>query len=53
MVWKSGAKFEGIYKEGIKEGKGTFVYPSKAYYTGDWKDDMKDGYGIYYFANGD
>ncbi|CAF4933368.1 unnamed protein product, partial [Rotaria sp. Silwood2] len=48
----------GQYKDGKKNGKGTFVSATDANgasskYTGDWIDDVRTGQGVYIWANGD
>jgi hypothetical protein len=45
--------FEGLYKEGKKDGVGKMTYPNGDKYHGEWKEDKQDGEGTYYYANGD
>lgn len=36
LVWKDGSYYEGEYSNGLKDGKGKFVFPSKKCYEGYW-----------------
>ena len=36
----------------IKEGKGTYNWPSGGKYEGDWKDGKKEGKGTWTYADG-
>ena len=36
---QNGTKFEGQFKEGKRNGQGTYTYPDGRKYEGDWKDD--------------
>ena len=49
MVWPDKSKYEGQWKDDMRDGKGTFVYVNGDKYVGDWKADVQDGKGIYYF----
>jgi len=51
--------YEGEFKNGIKEGKGKFIYNNKEIYDGEWENDIKKGKGkfiydiiIYIMVNG-
>lgn len=39
-------KFDGNYKDGIKNGYGVYAYISGAKYEGDWDNDEKNGKGL-------
>lgn len=50
----NGDKYEGDFKNGVKEGNGTFFpliilgimnYMNGDKYEGEWKDNMKNGHG--------
>lgn len=45
--------YEGEWKEGLKEGKGTFEYANNDRYVGEWLGGQKCGMGRYYYHNGD
>ena len=40
-------KYDGEFKNGKKDGKGTMTYKNEYEYEGDWKDDLREGKGIY------
>ncbi len=42
----------GHWKEGLREGKGTFKYPNGDWYKGDWLGGMKFGTGTYFSFEG-
>ena len=48
-----GDRFEGIFVNGKKEGKGTYYYPDGDMYEGNWLNDKKNDYGIYVWSYGD
>lgn len=57
--WPNGTKYIGSYKEGKKEGYGTFIWLVKQnedskeeIYQGNFKDDLFDGKGKYEWADG-
>ena len=37
--WKDGRKYEGEFKNGIKDGEGTFEWPNGKKYIGSWKNN--------------
>jgi hypothetical protein len=41
-----GAKYEGMYKEGRKEGTGTFIWADGSMYQGQFKDNKIEGIGF-------
>ena len=45
-IWSDGAKYEGEFKEGKKNGKGKFVWNDNSTYEGDFRDNSLEGYGI-------
>ena len=49
----NGWVYDGTFKDGLFEGKGTYTYPTGDIYTGDFKNGLPDGKGIYTFATGD
>ena len=40
-------KYEGEFKNGKKDGKGTMTYKNEYEYQGDWKNGKRDGKGVY------
>ena len=51
-VWPDGAKYEGEYKYGKKEGKGKFHWSDGSSYEGDFLNNNIHGYGIYKWYDG-
>lgn len=49
-TFSSSEKYEGYWKNKMRNGNGTNWFASGAKYTGNWKDDLKDGYGVYEYA---
>ena len=41
--------YEGEYKHGEKDGKGTYYYPNGAKYEGDFVRNQKEGNGVYHW----
>ena len=41
--------YEGEYKHGEKDGKGTYYYPNGAKYEGDFVKNQKEGNGVYHW----
>ena len=41
-----GAKYEGDYTMGNKDGVGKYTYTNGAYYEGQWMDNKIQGLGI-------
>ena len=44
-------KFEGNFKNGLRQGNGKITYPDNSYLTGIWKEDKIDGNAQFYNAN--
>lgn len=45
-------KYDGEYKNGMKHGWGTYVYPSGAIYVGEWENDAENGRGTFTLVDG-
>jgi len=45
-----GQVYEGEWRDGKRNGKGTNTWPDGNKYEGDWKDDKVEGKGILYFV---
>jgi hypothetical protein len=43
--YASGEKYNGNWKDDIKEGHGVFYYSENEKYDGEWKNDHKCGKG--------
>lgn len=46
-------QYIGNTVNGVREGKGTYIWPNGARYEGDWKNDQRTGKGIYTWPNGE
>ena len=44
--------YDGDYKKGVKEGIGTYYYPTGERYEGNFINGLKDGKGIFYWKDG-
>ncbi len=44
-TWPDGAKYEGDYVEGKKQGRGTFKWADGSCYSGEFYDNNIHGYG--------
>ena len=53
LVWNDGCKYDGHWKNDVRDGKGVFEYANGDKYVGDWKEDIQHGKGIYFFHTGD
>lgn len=49
-TFASGARYEGDYVDGVKEGEGDFLLPDGSVYSGQWKADKRHGQGTYVYA---
>ena len=55
MLDANGDKYEGNWKDNLKEGKGTFYFSHNANilrFEGQWKADKKCGYGSLIYIDG-
>ena len=50
--WANGDKYEGLFKDGMKHGRGLYTYKNGRSYRGDYVNDKFEGYGTYTFAKG-
>ena len=51
MSYLDGAKYEGEFFEGKRQGKGTYFWNNNKYYKGNWAKGKQEGNG-YYFNKG-
>ncbi len=42
--------YEGTFRKGLPDGKGTYVWASGETYIGQWKDGKRDGVGVLYYT---
>jgi len=52
VVYQSGEKYEGGWRDGMREGCGTFVNFKDEEYEGFWHKDRRHGQGIQVYATG-
>lgn len=52
MRYSDGEIYEGEFKNGLPEGKGTYRWPDGASYVGDFSKGNLEGKGIYRFSDG-
>ncbi len=45
--------YEGNFKNGFRNGQGSYFFDIGDYYTGNFKDNKFNGKGIYYYTNGE
>ena len=50
--YSNGDIYIGGFKNGLKDGKGKYIWKSGDQYDGEWIDDMKDGMGRFYYVDG-
>jgi len=52
MIWQNGNKYEGDWKDGLRDGHGVFWVKDgkklRKLYAGNWKRGLKHGKGVYY-----
>lgn len=51
-AYANGDKYDGTFKNGLRDGHGKFAYKNGDQYEGNFAEDKKDGFGTYVFANG-
>jgi hypothetical protein len=49
---RSGSKYEGELKDGMKDGYGTFTWADGTKYIGEFKGNKQNGQGTYTTADG-
>ena len=50
--FKQGSRYEGMKKNGMRHGKGSFYYQDGGMYNGEWKENKMHGYGSLYYQSG-
>ena len=48
--YDDGSYYQGKFKNGMRNGPGTFIYLDNSRYEGEWKNDMRQGKGKLYFS---
>ncbi len=48
-LYEDGVKYEGMSKNGVKEGYGKLIYNDGAYYEGYFHQDKISGKGVLYY----
>ena len=53
-VLPNGDVYEGQYKNGMRHGKGQYIFNDQngAKYVGDYKDNRKNGFGTFFYPDG-
>ena len=45
MDYSDGTSYSGLFKNGLRDGKGTFIYKNGSKYEGSWKEGLEQGEG--------
>ena len=48
-----GDKYVGEYKDGVRNGQGTYTWTNGQKYVGEWKDEKENGQGTMSLSNGE
>ena len=51
-IFSSGAEYIGEWKDGKRDGKGTFIYPDEKKYVGSWIKGKRDSKGTFTYPDG-
>ena len=51
-TWSNGARYEGEYRDGMRDGQGVFEWPSGKRYEGGWREGKYHGQGVETKPNG-
>jgi hypothetical protein len=52
MSWEDGSSYSGQWKNGKREGRGSYRWASGSRYTGEWMDNQKHGSGTMFCSDG-
>ena len=52
LYWASGHRYTGEWKDGKRNGQGTYFYADGSKWKGEWKNSKANGPGIEYAADG-
>jgi hypothetical protein len=50
--WKNGNRYDGYFKNKLREGKGVYYGQDGDRYEGEWKNDLLEGRGLYFDRSG-
>ncbi len=53
VVYPSGEKYEGYFKDGCRNGKGRQIWVDGSWYNGEYFNGEREGFGTYHWANGE
>jgi len=51
-VWDDGARYEGNFVQGKRNGEGVYYYAKGSKYIGTQENDRRHGWGTYYYSSG-
>ena len=51
VQYADGAKYEGFFKDGMRNGPGRYEKADGSYYIGGWENDKKEYYGYFHWAD--
>jgi hypothetical protein len=52
VIYQDGSRYEGEWKDGKRDGEGTYSWADGSKYKGEWKDGKRDGEGTYTYPDG-
>ena len=52
MKYPNDEEYDGMWRNGIKEGQGRYLYQNGDVFVGRWKADKREGPGVYTSSNG-
>ena len=50
-VWENGERYEGWFKNGMRDGYGFMTYENGDTYIGEWSENLRYGHGGIAFKN--
>ncbi len=50
-TYNNGCRYEGQKKNGVRHGKGKYIYTNQGYYEGNWRANKINGTGTLYYPN--
>ena len=55
QTWANGAKYEGQWENGVRNGKGLYLFTPRgtSSYEGDFVENKREGVGVYQWGSGD
>lgn len=52
-TYATGAKYEGEWRNNVKEGRGVYYFPKGGMYEGEWSNGIMAGLGVRTYASGE